>query len=190
MSLVNTTGLILEVTTLRSEVLHNKVINGDYAVNPDEYTEEYSLLGIGIYNFLGLNVNGMTYLQDTIVNYDKNTGKLKITGFIIESTDVVSVLFNKLSSIGNSLTTVSIPVLMDGDSVTTEGDFENDPDNYKEYYDLTGMNVYKFIGISLNIGFYCHPDSVSYNPTNKMLTVTGLKLEASDNICLMFNRRK
>ena len=180
----------LEMMTLplTSEYLSKRIIIGDYEADPTAYSEEYDVSNMGLYNFLGLNVNGLTYVQNNYVKYDKNTGILA-SSIPIGTNDDVSIICNKMTAMGSQLVALSLPIVLDGvkDFV---GDYEADPTNYEEYYDLSSLPIYNFIGININSAFYCNTNNVTYDKIAKKITIKRISLDPLDNICLVYNQQK
>lgn len=164
---------------------NERKINGDYISNPEAYSEEFDLKGIGIYKFIGLNINGLTYIQKGNIEYDASTGILKLKGLRTIETDKITIIFNKILLSGSDQIAVSVP--FSNKEYSVMGDYSVDPSNYKEAYSVIDYDIKSFIGITADSVLYCHPDYVVYNPTNKTFTVTGIKLSDMSNVTLVYN---
>lgn len=186
-------GLILTSKPISDVVVAARNILGDYNVNPENYLEMFNLMGMGIYGFIGLNMNGVLYTNNSpFVSYDKDTGTLTLRGLKTDPLrDLLSVVFNRVDPVGTQVQAYNVPVaISDGAKVNVKGDYDISPDGYSESYDISDFGIEELVGINVNTAFYTHPKQVAYNPATKYLTVFGLKLVADDQICLVFTKRK
>jgi len=194
MAITENGGVVFTAFPINLVRYSSRVITGAYTGNQAEdalnYSEQFDLKGMGIYNFIGVNVNGLTYLKGNKVIYDKSKGFLTLKGLKTLDTDRISVVYNKVYENGNAQVALSVPFDINSQIPIVMGDYNTDPKNYKETYDFSTYIIKSFVGVTIDTIFYCHPDVISYNITNKTLTVTGIKMSAGHNVTLIYNTER
>jgi hypothetical protein len=187
-------GVIFTALPINEVRYGGKTVEGtwsqDQEANETGYSESFDLKGMGIYNFIGVNVNGLTYLRGDRAIYDKSTGMMTLRGIRTFEGDHLTVIFNKVYENGESQVALSVPFDAKSMAPQVMGDYLTDPSNYKETYSLADHPIKSFVGITVDTVFYCHPSAVSFNAVNKTVTVTGLKLGLGNNITLVYNTER
>jgi len=186
-------GKKLVLTTMSSTIFDNRSISGTFIPSEDNFTynETFDLSDVGIYEFIAISVNGHVMFSSSTCSYNKNTEKLIVAGFQFQSTDKITLMYNKIDVEGLNLEVATVSVSIVDSNPTIFGNYEVNPNTYSETYQLEGIDgVKEFLGVNINGALYCHPDFIEYNRDTSQLTIKQLKLLPSDKICLIYNKLK
>jgi hypothetical protein len=69
----------------------------------------------------------------------------------------------------------------------TYGDYDIDPLNYFEVYDMSEFDLTGFLGVIINGAFYSSPSFVMNDLTDKELVISQLRLQPSDEVTVVLN---
>lgn len=169
-----------------------RTIVGNINNDPENYYEEFDLLGIGIYNFLAVNINGVSYsFTSPRVRYNFSTGRLRVKGIKLRPTDKITVLFNKIDEIGLEVKVQSLSIMATEESDDFIGDFDEDPMGYTEYHFLpSDMRIHSLIGMTINGIFHCHTDVIRYDPIDGKIVLNTIKIRPNYDLVLLYNEFK
>jgi hypothetical protein len=68
---------------------------------------------------------------------------------------------------------------------TTVGDWNVDPVNYYEQYNVNNLGIQDFIGLCANSALYTHPFVISYEPSTGVITLRGECLTDNDSVVIL-----
>lgn len=166
------------------ELWHSRSVSGHLDFNT--YKEEYSLFQVWPRYCLGLTVNGIFYaMSENEVNqisaaYDRINRFLTFYNFpIYEEDDKACVLVAEHFSLRDPVRTMVVEVRGLANIKETEDD--------RERYYVPELQVYEFVGLSVNGLLYCHPDDVEFDSETQELIVKNLELEREDKIHVVYN---
>lgn len=187
---MSSSGLLMSKREFTEEQISSRQKFGNFETDPENYYELINTVGFGIYNFLAININGLTYFRKDDVEYDQSTGDIKVKRLEIKDDDEVTAIFNRMHSNGRNIGTKSLPVSMIADEESSFGNYEEDPENYREEYDISNLVPYNVIGINIDSVFYVHKNKLKYDRDSRKLTLKGLKLDQNSHITLIYNRQQ
>jgi hypothetical protein len=83
-------------TTQIYNIESSKTVIGNYETDPNNYFEQCNLSSLGIYDFIGLSINGSFFAHSNTVSYNKGTGVLSVAGMVLLDSDEITIIYNKV----------------------------------------------------------------------------------------------